>query len=192
MNDSVRAFLSIDIGDSNLLSKINGVQSRLDQDAAKMKLVSTENIHFTIKFFGDTSPARLDEIRKSLKDIKFNPFTIKLEGVGVFPALRRPRIIWIGVTRNSEKLQKLKRRIDDSIRALGYTPERSEYTPHATIARVRHVRNKRDIVSCIDGLSDVTIGEMTISSVSMKKSTLTSSGPIYDTLWEIEASNSES
>ena len=184
----MRAFLSIDIEDEDLLSRINQVQSKLDQDAAKMKLVSQENIHFTLKFFGDTNPGRLDEIKKSLEDLSFQPFRIGLEGVGVFPALRRPRIIWIGVSNNSEKFKQLKRMADDRIRKLGYKPERRKYTPHATIARVRRVRNKRDIVSCIDGLSDVTIGEMVIDSIRMKKSTLTSSGPIYDTLWAIESS----
>lgn len=188
MSDSVRAFLSIDIEDKDLLSRINRVQSKLDQDAAKMKLISQENVHFTLKFFGDTDPTRLDEIEESLKDLSFQPFRIGLEGVGVFPALRRPRIIWIGVSNNAERFKKLKKRIDDKIRELGYKPERRKYTPHATIARVRHVKNKRDIVSCIDSLSEVTIGEMIIDSVRMKKSTLTSSGPIYDTLWEVESS----
>jgi len=188
LSDSVRAFLSIDIEDRDLLSRINGVQSKLDQDAAKMKLISQENVHFTLKFFGDTDPARLDEIEESLKDLSFQPFRIRLKGVGVFPALRRPRIIWMGVSNNAERFKKLKKRIDDKIRKLGYKPERRKYTPHATIARVRHVKNKRDIVSCIDSLSEVTIGEMIIDSVRMKKSTLTSSGPIYDTLWEVESS----
>jgi len=188
LSDSVRAFLSIDIEDKDLLSRINRVQSKLDQDAAKMKLISQENVHFTLKFFGDTDPTRLDEIEESLKDLSFQPFRIGLEGVGVFPALRRPRIIWIGVSNNAERFKKLKKRIDDKIRELGYKPERRKYTPHATIARVRHVKNKRDIVSCIDSLSEVTIGEMIIDSVRMKKSTLTSSGPIYDTLWEVESS----
>ncbi|MBS3793561.1 MAG: RNA 2',3'-cyclic phosphodiesterase [Candidatus Thorarchaeota archaeon] len=188
MSDSVRAFLSIDIEDKDLLSRINRVQSKLDQDAAKMKLISQENVHFTLKFFGDTEPVRLDEIEESLKDLSFQPFRIRLEGVGVFPALRRPRIIWIGVSNNAERFKKLKKKIDDRIRKLGYKPERREYTPHATIARVRHVKNKRNIVSCIDSLSEVTIGEMIIDSVRMKKSTLTSSGPIYDTLWEVESS----
>ncbi len=189
MSDSARAFLSIDIEDADLLSNISRIQSKLDQDAAKMKLVSRENIHFTIKFFGDTSLATLEQIEDNLEDTSFEGFTIRLEGVGVFPNLRHPKIIWIGVTKNSKRLQRLKKKIDDSIRKLGYRPEHREYTPHATIARVRHIRNKRDIVSSIDSLSDVTIGEMVVGSVRMKKSTLTSSGPIYDTLWEIRASS---
>ena len=185
MSDDVRAFLSIDIENQALLSRIQDIQQRLDQTAAKMKIVKSENIHFTLRFFGDTPVARLDQIKRCLDEIEFNPFEIEVAGVGSFPNRRRPRIIWIGVSQNAPKVMKLKDEIDTSLVDIGYQPERRKYTPHATIARVRHVKNSQRIADNLEYLADEVIGQMTITKITMMKSNLTPSGPIYEPLWEI-------
>ncbi|MFX1559331.1 MAG: RNA 2',3'-cyclic phosphodiesterase [Promethearchaeota archaeon] len=185
MSDDVRAFLSIDIEDNNLLSRIHSIQQRLDQTAAKMKIVEDENIHFTLRFFGDTPMAKLEQIKSCLDEIEFNPFEIEVAGVGSFPNRRRPRVIWIGVAQNASKVLKLKEDIDSSLVGIGYQPEKRKYTPHATIARVRHVKDSRQIATNLEHLADEVIGQMTITKITMMKSTLTPSGPIYESLWEI-------
>ncbi|MFW9868056.1 MAG: 2'-5' RNA ligase family protein, partial [Candidatus Thorarchaeota archaeon] len=76
MNNLVRAFLSIDIDDDALLSRVSQIQQRLDQQAAKMKIVEIHNIHFTLRFFGDTSIAKIDQIREQLNRIEIKPFEI--------------------------------------------------------------------------------------------------------------------
>ena len=185
MSDDVRAFLSIEIEDQTLLSRIINIQQRLDQTAAKMKIVKSENIHFTLRFFGDTPLTRLDQIKACLDEVEFNPIEIEVAGVGSFPNRRRPRIIWVGVTQNAPKVRLLKDEIDSSLIDIGYQPEKRKYTPHATIARVRHVKDSRRIADNIEHLADEVIGQMTIMKVTMMKSILTPTGPIYESLWEI-------
>jgi 2'-5' RNA ligase len=186
MNSVVRAFLSIDIEDRILLSRISQIQKRLDLQSAKMKVVETDNIHFTLRFFGDTPLARLDQMRECLQQIKINPFEIKILGVGAFPNRRRPRVIWIGVTDNSQKVVQLKDKVDDRLTEIGYDAENEKFTPHATIARVRSVRDPGQLVHNLENLSEELVGNMIVSSICMKKSTLTPSGPVYETLWNIE------
>jgi 2'-5' RNA ligase len=181
----VRAFLSIDIEDQSLLSQIQSIQQRLDLNAAKMKIVKSENIHFTLRFFGDTPSTRLDQIRACLNEVEINPFEIEVSGVGSFPNRRRPRIIWIGVTQNASKILNLKSDIDSSLVDIGYETERRKYTPHATIARVRYVKDSKGIADNLESLADEVIGKMIVAKVKMMRSTLTPSGPIYATLWEI-------
>ena len=185
MSTLVRAFLSIDIEDQSLLSQIQNIQQKLDLSAAKMKIVKSENIHFTLLFFGDTPLTRLDQIRASLERIKITPFEIEIAGVGAFPNRRRPRIIWIGVTYNASKILSLKDEIDSSLIELDYQPEKRKYTPHATIARVRHVKDSKRIADNLENLSDEVIGRMNVNTVTLMKSTLTPSGPIYEPLWQI-------
>ncbi|MFW9767903.1 MAG: RNA 2',3'-cyclic phosphodiesterase [Candidatus Thorarchaeota archaeon] len=185
MSDLVRAFLSIDIDDSLLLSKIEQIQQRLDQQAAKMKLVEINNIHFTLHFFGDTRQERINEIRNQLGKITVDPFEIGIEGVGAFPNIRRPRVVWIGVQKNWEQVRNLKLQIDSLLEDIGYQPEKRKYTPHATIARVRYVKDSSKVVDNLEELVDESIGLMKISEFTMKKSILTPKGPIYDTLWRI-------
>ena len=185
MSDNIRAFLSIEIEDQGVLSQIQRVQQKLDQAAAKMKIVKSENIHFTLRFFGDTPRTKLEEIKASLDRIDINPFEIEVAGIGSFPNKRRPRIIWVGVAQNAARVVKLKDEIDSSLIDLGYQPEKRKYTPHATIARVRFVKDSRRIADNLDHLADDVIGKMTVECVTMMKSTLTPSGPIYEPLWKI-------
>ena len=185
MSTLVRAFLSIDIEGQSLLSQIQNIQQKLDLSAAKMKIVKSENIHFTLLFFGDTPLTRLDQIRASLERIKITPFEIEIAGVGAFPNRRRPRVIWIGVAHNASKILSLKDEIDSSLLELDYQPEKRKYTPHATIARVRHVKDSKRIADNLEYLSNEVIGTMSVNKVTMMKSTLTPSGPIYEPLWQI-------
>lgn len=185
VNNLVRAFLSIDIDDDALLSRVSQIQQRLDQQAAKMKIVEIHNIHFTLRFFGDTSIAKIDQIREQLNRIEIKPFEITVGGVGAFPNKKRPRVVWIGVTQQEQQVRELKLEIDSLLQSVGYKPERRKYTPHATIARIRHVKDTGVIARNLDELADESIGTMTISGFNMMKSTLTPSGPIYDKLWNV-------
>ncbi len=186
VNNSVRAFLSIDIDDQALLSRVSQIQQMLDLQAAKMKLVEIDNIHFTLHFFGDTPLSKLDQIKEHLEKIEIEPFEIIIAGVGAFPNKRRPRVVWIGVTQNGQQVRDLKLEIDSMLKGIGYQPERRKYTPHATIARVRHVKDSIRMVSNLEEIANELIGTMTVSGFNMMKSTLTPTGPVYDILWNIQ------
>ncbi len=184
MTETVRAFLSIDIESPDLLSRISYIQQKLDQTAAKMKIVERDNIHFTWRFFGDTAITKLDKMRTELECLEFSPFSIEIKGVSAFPNIRRPRVIWIGVTHNADLLSNLKRQTDDILGNLGY-PRDKKFTPHATIARVIAVRDRDAVIRNLESLDSESVGTMTVDAIRMTKSTLTPSGAIYETLWEI-------
>jgi 2'-5' RNA ligase len=185
LNDLVRAFLSIDIDDQSLLTHIEQIQQRLNPKAAKMKLVEIENVHFTLRFLGDTKLDKISQIREHLEKIEVEPFEIRVAGVGAFPNKRRPRVIWIGVSEKGQQVCDLKLEIDSLLQDVGYQAEKRKYTPHATIARVRHVKDSSRIADNLETLVNEPIGVMTVSGFTMKKSTLTPTGPIYETLWTI-------
>jgi len=185
VEESIRAFLSLDIENQELLNRISETQNRLDISSAKMKLVEVENIHFTLRFLGDTSVSTISKIETSLSQINFEPFNIEIHGVGSFPNNRRPRVIWIGVTQNADSIVKLKKEIDSRLKAFGFQPEGKKFAPHATIARVRYIKDAEKLGRNLEELVDTQIGEMTVSKFNMKKSTLTPSGPIYETFWHV-------
>jgi len=185
VSEQARVFMSIDIENQTLLPHISETQSKLDTNLAKMKLVEIENIHFTLRFLGDTSLTRIYEIESCLSQIQVSPFEIEVHGVGAFPNSRKPRVIWIGVNHNAERIRDLKIEIDSRLKEFGYKPEKKRFTPHATIARVRYIKDAEKLAKNIDELVDSPIGSMTVSRFNMKKSTLTPSGPIYETLWHV-------
>ena len=185
LGDLIRVFLSIDIDDGLLLSRVKSIQSKLDNDAAKMKLVEEDNIHFTWRFFGDTPTNKVELIHDELSKLEYGPFDIQIQGVGAFPHVRRPRVIWLGVTHNAHHMQHLKSETDTLLSNAGYRIEKQKFTPHATIARVRFVKDRDRIVRNLEMLESEEVGTMTVNNIRMTKSTLTPSGPIYETLWEI-------
>jgi len=185
LSEKVRAFLSIDINDDSLLANILQIQEQLDRKSAKMKLVERENIHFTWRFFGDTTMNQIDEVHSELSQLKIEPFIVDIGGVGAFPSKRRPRVIWIGVQQGIELMRELKVRTDLLLANVGYAIERKKFIPHATIARVRDVYDQDRILRSLQDLSEVSVGKMNVTGVRMTKSTLTPSGPIYETLWEV-------
>jgi 2'-5' RNA ligase len=185
MSEVVRAFLSIDIEDRALLSRIFQIQQKLSPQGAKMKMVEPDNIHFTMRFFGDTPITSINLMHDCLMQIKFPPFEINIVGVGAFPNRRKPRVIWIGVADNSQLIIDLKSRIDETLTNIGYKAEKEKFTPHATIARVRNIKDSNWLSSNLEELANESVGNMIVKSISMKKSTLTPNGPIYETLWMI-------
>jgi 2'-5' RNA ligase len=182
----MRVFLSIDIDDSDLLSRICSIQTRLDLQAAKMKLVERENIHFTWRFFGETSSSKIGPMKDVLCRLSASPFEIRVGGVGAFPGIRRPRVIWIGVTENNDKMCSLKSETDNLLAELGYSRETRKFHPHATIARIRSVFDRNAMQENLESLAKMDVGTMIVSNLRLTKSTLTPSGPIYQTIWEIE------
>ncbi len=161
------------------------VQRKLNVEAARIKLVERENIHYTIRFFGDTQLSKIRDIKACMEKIRFDPFDIEVSQVGAFPNKYRPRVIWIGAGLNEDRITDLKVKIDESIIELGYHPEKQKFMPHATIARVRYVKDAKRLSENLEELAKESIGKMRITHFTMKKSTLTPSGPIYEDLWQV-------
>lgn len=185
LNDKFRVFLSIDIENKGLLSRVKSIQSKLDEESAKLKLVEEDNIHFTWRFFGDTPSDVIDAIYAEMVKLNYSAFDIGIQGVGAFPNARHPRVIWIGVTENAHKMREFKDETDALLSNIGYAIEKQRFTPHATIARVRFVRDKDNLIRNLESLEHESVGSMTVDNIRLTKSSLTKSGPIYETLWEI-------
>ncbi|MCK9152492.1 RNA 2',3'-cyclic phosphodiesterase [Methanobacterium alcaliphilum] len=184
-NSDMRAFLAVDV-DKTLLNKIGDIQNNLGAAEAPVKFVEPQNLHLTLKFFGDINEEKLNEISNiiSQKVENFNPFDLLIEGVGVFPSLRYIRVIWLG-TKNIDSFSDIQKELDDEFIKLGFDKERS-YIPHLTIGRLKGSTNKEVLVEKIEELSDVQIGKMAVNKLILKKSELTPAGPIYTDLMVFE------
>lgn len=152
-----------------------------------MKLVEPENIHGTLRFLGEVSPSLLDQVKNELGQVAFRSFATELRGIGAFPNPRRPNVVWVGIARGSEELQRIFSQLEPRLRGLGLPSDRKGFSPHITISRVKSGRNREALYSTILDMSDREFGEMTVESIRLKKSTLTPKGPIYSTVYEQRA-----
>lgn len=181
---SVRCFVAVECDDEQVLSGFREVGTCLNATGADLKLVDTENVHLTLKFLGEIPEARAREVAEAVKEIHFQPFSIKVEEVGVFPSTSRPNVVWAGITDGVTELADIFEDLDRRLSRLGFERERRRFSPHLTICRVRSSRNRAPLVAELAELQDMVFGSVKIDRITLKKSVLTRQGPIYSTLAE--------
>ena len=184
----VRCFVAIECGEPEVVKGIVDVQRALGGSGADMKPVEAENIHLTLKFLGEIDQGKVDEVAEVVKGIGFSPFKFMVEEVGVFPNLRRPSTIWAGITEGVADLSAVFEELDLKLSKLGFERERRRFQPHLTICRVRSGKNRDQLVEELLRVKDTVFGKVSVDRVSLKKSVLTPSGPIYSTLAESQYS----
>lgn len=178
----MRCFVAVDLEDPDLLDALGRIQDGLRGVGADLKCVERENIHLTMRFLGDVREGMLEELTGLISGVNFAPFGMELRSVGAFPNLRRPRVIWVGITRGVNELKGIFDRLESGLMGMGFRPERRGFSPHITIARVRSGRNRDRLVERVMDHADDEIGEMEVEHVRLKKSVLTPRGPVYSTL----------
>lgn len=163
------------------------VQKKLEQIGGDLKIVEPENIHLTLKFLGDISRSKLRAVEDVLREASYaDPFRIQVSSLGVFPNPSFIRVVWAGVDEGSEKLKTIRKEIDEGLSKVGISTDDEEFTPHYTIARVKSGKEKEKIRSLVEKNSNKIWGEYVAGDVKLKKSELTSEGPVYSTLESFE------
>jgi 2'-5' RNA ligase len=185
MSGTIRSFFSFDIEDQNIIRRLTEVQGMLANTGANLKLVKPQNIHLTVRFLGDISPSMVDAIHEEMKQLSFTPFEIELTGLGAFPKLTYPRVLWAGIRKGADQLKDVFSQLEPRLRGLGFKPDRKGFSPHLTIARVRSGRNKAQLIKLIRELENYEFGTVKAECFRLKKSDLTPKGPIYSTLREV-------
>jgi 2'-5' RNA ligase len=184
-NEWIRSFVAVDLNNDHILDNILKIQQTLSRTGADIKPVERENIHITLRFLGEVKQERVQEIIEQMKQVQFERFTVDFRGLGVFPGLHRPTVIWIGIEKGAKELSRIFETLEQGLRALSIRPDSKGFTPHLTIARVKSGRNRAELVRTISELQDMEFGSMNVDSVKLKKSTLTPKGPIYTDLYEL-------
>jgi len=185
MSEQIRSFIAFDLEDENMLKRLSEAQNILAKTGADLKIVEPKNIHVTMRFLGNISANMVEKIHEEMKKISFAPFQVEVKGVGVFPNLKRPTVIWAGIRKGSEQLRNIFQQLEPRIQALGFKPDPKGFSPHLTIARVKTGRNKAELTACITKLADYEFGIIQAKCLRLKKSVLTPKGPIYSTLKEV-------
>jgi len=172
----VRTFIAIEVNDQDVLNSIYKIQTELN---IKAKPVELHNMHFTVQFLGEVSEEMIGKISDALNSIEFSSFSISFASIGVFPKPNSPRVIWIGTDDGINELEKLAEIIRSKMSHLGFSPDK-KFKPHVTIFRVK---NKiEDLSSKLEKFSSCSFGKQLVSEIKLKKSELTSTGPIYTDL----------
>ena len=166
------------------MNRLAAAQKLLVQTGAELKLVEPPNIHITVRFLGNITPATVDKIFEEMKQVQFAPFNVQIKGLGAFPNPSYPRVVWAGITEGADQLKTVFSQLEPRLRGLGFTPDSKGFSPHLTIARVRSGRNKAQLAKVITENADYKFGAVNAKCLRLKKSDLTPRGPVYSTFKE--------
>lgn len=182
-----RIFVAIDIPSADVVKKLAAVRDELVMTGADLKPVEDENLHITLRFIGEVEDEVVRKVCEALREIKFKAFGVRVKGLGAFPTVARPRVIWAGVAEGSRELVSLHLDVERKLRSLGIPPEREEFVPHITLARVKSPRKSRELADAIARYADYDFGFFEASRFVLKESTLTPRGPIYKDVCEVRS-----
>jgi 2'-5' RNA ligase len=188
---SIRSFIAIELSD-HARSELKRLQDRL-RDIAPPKTVrwtTPKNIHLTLHFLGDLPLDHAEKVSHTLRDVAVAhaPFTLNLSNLGCFPSTRRPRIVWVGLSGETEALVNLHRELGERLKqGIGFQPESRPYSPHLTIGRVNKGVSQRGLSALGQLLENEIprVGELAVlpvQGIHFIRSDLKPDGPVYTSL----------
>jgi 2'-5' RNA ligase len=187
----VRAFIAIEIP-AEVHQKLNDVEQQIQAQMGEatrraIRWVPAGNIHLTLKFLGDVSPGSLPVLAEQLNNDAacHLGFQVKIGGLGVFPNLRRPRVIWIGCDTPTALID-LQRSVDQSTYQLGYKSEERSFSPHLTLGRVSESARGEDVIHLAQTLGGIHINELgrvEVAQIHLFRSDLRPGGAVYTRLY---------
>ena len=165
------------------------LQETLKKSNADVKWVKPENIHLTLKFLGEREKKKIDEIIKIIDDVssEASVFQLEISSIGAFPKKEYPRVIWVGLSEGDKQIKQIAAELENAICKLGIPKESRPFSSHITLGRVRSPLNRKQLVEQLNGLEEnFPEGRMRseVKVITLFKSTLTPTGPIYEILHE--------
>lgn len=185
---NLRSFIAIELPDT-VKSALAGLQDDLKKEGADVRWVKPDNIHLTLKFLGDMDEGLVVDAVEKLKGTcsTFPAFNLEICGTGVFPNMKSPRVIWVGIMQ-SPLLADLQSSIEDGMSALRFTREKRTFTPHLTLGRFRSAKGKDALLEKIGLYKDSGYGMIDARAVSFMRSDLSPSGAKHTAIAEIQFS----
>ena len=128
---------------------LDQLQQSLRKHKADVRWVAIPSIHLTLKFLGEVDSGIIPKLKEFLDNHSKaeRPFDLSLHGLGCFPNLIRPRIIWCGISGETERLLNLQQRVERVCVELGFAPEDRPFHPHLTLGRVNGKSNLQPLRS---------------------------------------------
>lgn len=181
----IRAFVAVVPGDA-LREAIAATIERLRPLGSAVAWVPPPNLHVTLQFLGSQSEERLAEAEAALADAaaRSAPVDVTFHGVGAFPGLERPRILWIGLAQGALEVRALQARVADALAARGFPKEERPWHPHLTIGRVPDERRWRreagpPLRRALAQAATTTFGTLRVAEVALMRSDLSPAGARY-------------
>jgi len=180
----IRSFLALDPPEE-VLREIASIQNRLRKFIqGDIRWVRPEGIHLTLKFFGDVSGDDVANIAAVVKKAAEGErsFSLAVGGVGAFPDPHRPRVLWLGMNGDVERLLVFQKGLEQALSQIGFPCEERPFLPHLTLGRIRNPKGLIGLARVLERGEEYTAGRFIASGLSLIQSELTPGGAMYTRL----------
>jgi 2'-5' RNA ligase len=183
MQQSIRTFIALELPPA-VTSLLHKVQQELKRLKIRARWVRPENIHLTLKFLGDINPDHIDKIGAAMAGaaIEFPPVTLTVREIGVFPGIKRPRVIWMGLGGDIRSLLALQGRLEQELAEAEFPKDKRSFKAHLTLGRIKQSVNPAVISQMISEYATLSSDEFVCNQVILYKSDLKPSGAVYSKL----------
>lgn len=180
-SDPIRAFVAFDLPPA-AREVIRREQSAIKARMPKAKWTRPEGQHLTLKFLGEITPERLKDLSARIADgvVGIGAVEVCLAGSGFFPNPRRPRVAWVGGEARGGR--EVAAAVEDAAVAVGYDPDRRQWSPHLTQARLERPWSKTAVDSYLDWGKALALDPFVCRKVVLFKSDLRPGGAVYTAL----------
>ena len=182
----MRLFVGIPIAEK-VKKNIMAFQKELFESGADLKLVSTQNLHFTLKFLGEVSSHDVEKIKSKLEVIKMKKTIVELSGVGVFPNEKLVRVVWVGIKEN-KKFVSLVKNVQESLKDVK-KEDYSQVVVHLTVARVRSSLNFGKLLGAVKQFQGNSFGSFVVDRFVLYESVLTGKESVYYVIKEFRTTD---
>lgn len=149
-----------------------------------MRWVKPENIHLTLKFLGNTAPKDLDPISDAMANAarEAPPLHLGAKGLGVFPRIKRPRVLWVGLKGDTHPLIEIQKRLDENLAAVGFARDTRPFRGHLTIGRAKGEMNAKELVEAMAKFGEIESPPFIAEEMILYRSELKPDGAVYTRL----------
>jgi 2'-5' RNA ligase len=182
----MRIFISIEIPEK-IKDTIEKLIEEMKQVVIPIKWIEKKSLHVTLKFLGWIDDKKIEELAdvtsKCVKDC--GDFELGFAGIGAFPDLKRPRVIWTGISEGKDRATGLAECLDKKLAKLGYRSEDSDFSPHLTVGRIKDRIDLSALTRFISEKAGLILGSFDVDHISIMKSSLKRSSPVYEEIKRI-------
>ena len=177
--ETARCFIAIEIPQP-IQALLKDIQTRLQSEIRKASWTKSGNFHLTLKFLGDVHSETIDDLSRVMQkvaDVKTS-FPIEFGGIGAFPNLYRPRVLWVGVKQGASIVSRLAKTVNLELKHLGF-PIDNRFHPHLTLARLRTPMNLEPLKNVLRQYDTMDRAVVNVKEITVMRSELHPNGAIY-------------
>lgn len=180
----IRSFIAFALPEP-LIAHLRGLRESLRKAGLdRLRFVRSESIHLTLRFLGDVDPCRVEAVASAMAEAasEAEPMTLTARGIGVFPNVRRARVVWAGLSGDTAALGDFQKRLCRALEPRGFPLENRRFAAHLTLARVRAPVDPQRLVSAMASLAEAAAPPFRTETLILYRSDLKPGGAVYTPL----------